>query len=180
MVHFSAFVDLATETSALLPRWRLKLSVYFHLGEYYWKDFSSPDYSRRPAAKNRTGHSGFVQALNTFWCTAKFRELSLPPDLQERSGYAFSRWINHIQSQGRNCKFAEEKLPLCQMELRETATATISKQGAMHLKEMQSVQKECTIPMLKVWRKDQESIYGEAFYRCWDAFQRVRYANRSF
>ena len=41
-MHFSAFVDLATEISAILPRWRLKLSVYFHLGEYYWKDFSSP------------------------------------------------------------------------------------------------------------------------------------------
>ena len=33
VVHFSAFVDLATEISAILPRWRLKLSVYFHLGE---------------------------------------------------------------------------------------------------------------------------------------------------
>ena len=43
VVHFSAFVDLATEISAILPLWRLKLSVYFHLGEYYWKDFSSPD-----------------------------------------------------------------------------------------------------------------------------------------
>ena len=42
VVHFSAFVDLATEISAILPRWRLKLSVYFHLGEYYWKDFSNP------------------------------------------------------------------------------------------------------------------------------------------
>ena len=41
-MHFSAFVDLATEFSAILPLWRLKLSVYFHLGEYYWKDFSSP------------------------------------------------------------------------------------------------------------------------------------------
>ena len=41
-MHFSAFVDLATEISAILPRWRLKLSVYFHLGEYCWKDFSSP------------------------------------------------------------------------------------------------------------------------------------------
>ena len=36
------FVDLATEISAILPLWRLKLSVYFHLGECYWKDFSSP------------------------------------------------------------------------------------------------------------------------------------------
>ena len=35
VVHFSAFVDLATEISAILPLWRLKLSVYFHLGEYY-------------------------------------------------------------------------------------------------------------------------------------------------
>ena len=43
IVHFSAFVKLATETSALLPLWRLRLSVYFHLGEYYWKDFSSPE-----------------------------------------------------------------------------------------------------------------------------------------
>ena len=43
VVHFSAFVDLATKISAILPLWRLKLSVYFHLGEYYWKDFSSPD-----------------------------------------------------------------------------------------------------------------------------------------
>ena len=42
-MHFSAFVDLATEISAILPLWRLKLSVYFHLGEYYWKDFSSPE-----------------------------------------------------------------------------------------------------------------------------------------
>ena len=42
VVHFSAFVDLATEISAILPLWRLKLSVYFHLGEYYWSDFSSP------------------------------------------------------------------------------------------------------------------------------------------
>ena len=42
VVHFSAFGDLATEISAILPRWRLKLSVYFQLGEYYWKDFSSP------------------------------------------------------------------------------------------------------------------------------------------
>ena len=42
VVHFSAIVDLATEISAILPLWRLKLSVYFHLGEYYWKDFSSP------------------------------------------------------------------------------------------------------------------------------------------
>ena len=42
VVHFSAFVDLATEVSAILPLWRLKLSVYFHLGEYFWKDFSSP------------------------------------------------------------------------------------------------------------------------------------------
>ena len=33
---------LATGTSALLPLWHAKLSVYFHLGEYYWKDFSSP------------------------------------------------------------------------------------------------------------------------------------------
>ena len=32
---FYAFVDLATEVSAILPLWRLKLSVYFHLGEYY-------------------------------------------------------------------------------------------------------------------------------------------------
>ena len=43
VVHFSAFVDLATEISAILPLWRLKLSVYFHLGEYYRKDFSSPE-----------------------------------------------------------------------------------------------------------------------------------------
>ena len=35
VVHFSAFVDLATEVSAILPLWRLNLSVYFHLGEYY-------------------------------------------------------------------------------------------------------------------------------------------------
>ena len=42
VVHFSAFVDLATEISTILPLWRLKLSVYFHIGEYYWKDFSSP------------------------------------------------------------------------------------------------------------------------------------------
>ena len=42
VVRFSALVDLATEISAILPLWRLKLSVYFHLGEYYWKDFSSP------------------------------------------------------------------------------------------------------------------------------------------
>ena len=34
-VHFCAFVDLATEISAILPLWRLKFSVYFHLGEYY-------------------------------------------------------------------------------------------------------------------------------------------------
>ena len=33
--HFSAFVDLATEISAILPLWRQTLSVYFHLGEYY-------------------------------------------------------------------------------------------------------------------------------------------------
>ena len=43
VVRFSALVDLATEISAILPLWRLKRSVYFHLGEYYWKDFSSPD-----------------------------------------------------------------------------------------------------------------------------------------
>ena len=35
VVRFSALVDLATEISAILPLWRLKLSVYFHLGEYY-------------------------------------------------------------------------------------------------------------------------------------------------
>ena len=35
VVHFYAFVDLATEISDILPLWRLKLSVYFHLGEYY-------------------------------------------------------------------------------------------------------------------------------------------------
>ena len=35
VVHFSAFVDLATEISAILPLWRLKLFVYFHLGECY-------------------------------------------------------------------------------------------------------------------------------------------------
>ena len=35
VVHFSAFVELATKISALLPLWRLELSVYFHLGEYY-------------------------------------------------------------------------------------------------------------------------------------------------
>ena len=46
-VHFSAFVDLATEISAILPLWRLKLSVYFHLGEYYWEDFSSPVHLRK-------------------------------------------------------------------------------------------------------------------------------------
>ena len=45
LVHFSAFVDLATEVSAMLPLWPLKLSVYFHLGECYWKDFSSPEYA---------------------------------------------------------------------------------------------------------------------------------------
>ena len=31
----SAFLNLATEVSGVLPLWRLKLSVYFHLGEYY-------------------------------------------------------------------------------------------------------------------------------------------------
>ena len=35
VVHFSAFFDLATEISAMLPLWRLKLAIYFHLGEYY-------------------------------------------------------------------------------------------------------------------------------------------------
>ena len=35
VVRFSALVDLATKISAILPLWRLKLSVYFHLGEYY-------------------------------------------------------------------------------------------------------------------------------------------------
>ena len=44
VVHSSAIVDLATEISTILPLWRQKLSAYFHLGEYYWKDFSSPEY----------------------------------------------------------------------------------------------------------------------------------------
>ena len=46
-MHFSAFVNLATENSALLPLWRLELSVYFHIGEYYRIDFSSPVSAKR-------------------------------------------------------------------------------------------------------------------------------------
>ena len=41
-MQFSAFVNLATKTSALLPLCQIKVSVYFHLGKYYWKDFSGP------------------------------------------------------------------------------------------------------------------------------------------
>ena len=39
---FSAFVNLAGEISALPPLWRLKLSVYFHLGKYYLKQNFHP------------------------------------------------------------------------------------------------------------------------------------------
>ena len=46
VVHFSAFVNLATETLASLPVWRLKFFVYIHLGEYNWKDFSSPAFTK--------------------------------------------------------------------------------------------------------------------------------------
>ena len=55
---------------------------------------------------------------------------------------------------GTACRLVEQNLPLCQMEFRDTVTANNSKQGAMHLKEMQSVQKECTTPIPKVWCKD--------------------------
>ena len=38
---FLCICKLTTETSAKLPLWQLKRSA-FHLGEHYWKDFSSP------------------------------------------------------------------------------------------------------------------------------------------
>ena len=69
-MHFSAFVDLATEISAILPLWRLKLSVYFHLGEYYWKDFSSPA-SRAVKTQERW--------LGTHRCTGPFPSTGQAP-----------------------------------------------------------------------------------------------------
>ena len=43
--------------SYMLPLWRLKLSVYFHLGECYWKDFSSPaDTDRWSEDTDRSWH----------------------------------------------------------------------------------------------------------------------------
>ena len=120
------------------------LSLLFHLSSPPFlalRLFSQLNLVNIFSLKIRTGHSGFVQALNTTillpgaCALQNWREPSVPPDLRERSDYAFSRWTDHNQLKGR--RLVEENLLVCQTELRKTVTATNSKQGAMHLKEMQ-------------------------------------------
>ena len=114
-------------TKAALRHWKRE---NWNIFQNIWKKSNTPQ-----------GSVFLEWTIVTSWCmrTAKVKGTPLPPDLQERSDFAFSRWTAHNQLKGR--RLVEENLPFCQTELRETVTATNSKQGAMHLKEMQGVQK---------------------------------------